>query len=115
MFAAEEICLSGADSRLYYSLGFALIQVIKSLATFEPEDLAMAIQCCKNTAIITSLLRKKDHGAIENVGRLVKGSTSVSSIKSMTLVQRHAELIFAESTLLKVSSAQLVLHPRLTT
>lgn len=101
MFAAEEICLSGADSRLYYSLGFALIQVIKSLATFEPEDLAMAIQCCKNTATITSLLRKKDHGALENVGRLVKGSTSVNSIRGMTLVQRHAELIFAEATLLK--------------
>lgn len=64
----------------------------------------MAIQCCKNTGIISSLLRKKDHGAIENVGRLVKGSTSVNSIKSMTLVQRHAELIFAEATLLKVSA-----------
>ena len=38
---------------------------------------------------------------LENVGRLAKGSTSVSSIKSMTLVQRHAELVYAECMLLK--------------
>lgn len=83
-------------------MGYSLIQVIKSLATFEPEDLESAIQCCKDSILIASLLRKKDHGAFEAVGRLVKGSTSVGSIKGMNLVQRHAELIFAECTLLKV-------------
>lgn len=106
MFAAEEICLSGSDHRLYYSVGYSLIQVIKSLATFEPEDLESAIQCCKDSILITQLLRKKDHGTLESVGRLVKGSTSVGSIKNMTLVQRHAELIFAECTLLKVGWVQ---------
>lgn len=101
MIEAEEICLSAADHRLYYSVGYSLIQCIKSLMTFEPEDLDAAIQCCKDSIMITQLLRKKDHGMMENVGRLAKGSTSVGSIKSMTLVQRHAELIYAECTLLK--------------
>lgn len=77
---AEEICLSGADHKLYYSVGFSLINVIKSLASFEPADLAFAIECCKNTTIIAGLLRKKDHGALEKMGQLVKGSTSVGKL-----------------------------------
>ncbi|KAK4049606.1 hypothetical protein OIO90_005365 [Microbotryomycetes sp. JL221] len=101
MIEAEDICLSACDHRLYYSVGYALIQSIKSLATFEPEDLEAAIQCCRDSILIANLLRKKDHGLFENVGRLAKGSTSVNSIKSMTRVQRHAELVFSECTLLK--------------
>ncbi|KAM0793711.1 hypothetical protein ACM66B_001136 [Microbotryomycetes sp. NB124-2] len=101
MIEAEDICLAACDHRLYYSVGYALIQSIKSLATFEPEDLEAAIQCCRDSILIANLLRKKDHGLLENVGRLAKGSTSVNSIKSMTRVQRHAELVFSECTLLK--------------
>ncbi|GAA6058492.1 hypothetical protein JCM10212_006931 [Sporobolomyces blumeae] len=101
MIEAEDICLAACDHRLYYSVGYSLIQVIKSLATFEPEDLEAAIQCCRDSIHITQLLRKKDHGLFERVGSIAKGSTSVNSIRAMTLVQRHAELIFAECTLLK--------------
>ncbi|KAK4050437.1 hypothetical protein OIV83_003507 [Microbotryomycetes sp. JL201] len=101
MIEAEDICLAACDHRLYYSVGYALIQSIKSLATFEPEDLEAAIQCCRDSILIANLLRKKDHGLLENVGRLAKGSTSVNSIRSMTRVQRHAELVFSECTLLK--------------
>ncbi|GAA6051719.1 hypothetical protein JCM3770_002699 [Rhodotorula araucariae] len=101
MIEAEDICLSACDHRLYYSVGYSLIQAIKSLATFEPEDLEAAIQCCKDSITITQLLRKKGHGLLERVGSIAKGSTSVQSIKAMTLVQRHAELVYAECTLLK--------------
>lgn len=114
MIEAEDICLSACDHRLYYSVGFALIQSIKSLATFEPEDLEAAIQCCKDSILIAQLLRKKDHGLFENVGRLAKGSTSVSSIKSMNRVQRHAELVYSECTLLKVIGPPLDVKQRLT-
>jgi len=111
MIEAEDICLAAADHRLYYSVGYSLIQVIKSLATFEPEDLEAAIQCCRDSIHITQLLRKKDHGLFERVGSIAKGSTSVNSIRSMTLVQRHAELIFAECTLLKVTRSLSMLLP----
>lgn len=83
------------------SVGYALIQTIKSLATFEPEDLEAAINCCKDSIVITQLLRKSDLGLVERSIRLAKGSASVHSIKQMTVVQRHAELVFAECTLLK--------------
>ncbi|GJN90607.1 hypothetical protein Rhopal_003619-T1 [Rhodotorula paludigena] len=101
MIEAEDICLSACDHRLYYSVGYSLIQAIKSLATFEPEDLEAAIQCCRDSIHIANLSRKKDLGILERVGSIAKGSASVHSIKSMTLVQRHAELVFAECTLLK--------------
>jgi hypothetical protein len=61
--------------------------------------------------VIAGLLRKNDHSIFENVGRLAKGSTSVSSIKSMTLVQRHAELVYSECTLLKVRRQLCFLSP----
>ncbi|GAA5939896.1 hypothetical protein JCM1841_000520 [Sporobolomyces salmonicolor] len=101
MIEAEDICVAACDNRLYYSVGYSLIQAIKSLATFEPEDLEAAIQCCKDSIVITQLLRKRDHGLFERVGTFAKGSSSVNSIKAMTLVQRHAELVYAECTLLK--------------
>ena len=115
MIEAEDICLSACDHRLYYSVGFALIQSIKSLATFEPEDLEAAIQCCKDSILIAQLLRKKDHGLFENVGRIAKGSTSVGSIKAMSRVQRHAELVYSECTLLKASHMLVRMSLRLLT
>lgn len=51
--------------------------------------------------MITQHLRKKDNSMYENMGKLVKGSTSGSAIAKMTGVQRHAELVFAECLLLK--------------
>lgn len=69
--------------------------------TFEPADLEHAIQCCHNAIAITHLLRRKDSSVMESVGRLAKGSTSVATVRSMTLVQRHAELVYAECLLLK--------------
>ncbi|GAA95974.1 uncharacterized protein L969DRAFT_90212 [Mixia osmundae IAM 14324] len=101
MIEAEDICLAAADHRLYFSVGYSLIQSMKALISFEPEDMEAAIQCCRDSLVITNLLRKKDSGIISGIGKLVRGSSSVSVIRSMTVVERHAELIFAECTLLK--------------
>ncbi|KAH8914915.1 hypothetical protein BT69DRAFT_1310518 [Atractiella rhizophila] len=101
MIEAEDICLSAADHRLYFSVGFSLIQCIKSLMTFEPEDLDAAIHTCRDSVTITQLLRKRDHSTIESFGRFVKGTSSVNTIRNMTVVQRHAELVYAECVLLK--------------
>lgn len=101
MIEAEDICLRAADHRLYFSVGYTLIQCIKSLMTFEPEDLEAAVQCCKDSLIITGLLRKKDHSIGDRIGSMAKGTTSVGGIRSMTVVQRHAELVYAECLLLK--------------
>lgn len=104
MIQAEEICLTASDHRLYFAVGYSLIQAIKSMATFEPKDLEDAIQCCRNTIHIAQLLRKHDYGVLARVGSIAKGSASVAIVKSMTVTQRHAELVYSECTLLKVRS-----------
>ena len=101
MFEAEEIIAKYADRKLYYALGDALIAVIKGVMTFEPVDLAQAISYCKDSLYISSLLRKPSN-SVANFGRFVRGTgQSPSGMASMNIVQRHAELIYAESLLLK--------------
>lgn len=102
MVAAEEIVQRSSRTRLCYSIGLALISAIKALATFESEDLGFAIDRCKDTIVIAQLLRRGDASLFETIGRLAKGAPSLSSVQNMSLVQRHAELIYAECTLLKV-------------
>ncbi|UZJ52370.1 hypothetical protein CBS101457_001690 [Exobasidium rhododendri] len=101
MFEAEEIVAQHSDRKLYYALGDALIAVIKGFMTFEPVDLAKAISYCKDSLYISSLLRKPSN-SVASFGRFVRGTgQSPSSLSSMNVVQRHAELIYAESLLLK--------------
>lgn len=101
MFEAEEIIAKHSDRKLYYALGDALIAVIKGFMTFEPVDLAKAISYCKDSLHMASLLRKPT-SAVGNFGRFVRGTgQSPSSMAGMDIVQRHAELIYAESLLLK--------------
>ncbi|GAA5855097.1 hypothetical protein JCM8547_002378 [Rhodosporidiobolus lusitaniae] len=101
MTEAEAILAPASDHRLYFAVGASVIQGIKSLATFEPADLEAAIQCCREATHIANLLRKKNHGLFERANALAKGSTSVGSIQVMNVVERHAELVYAECTLLK--------------
>lgn len=96
MKEAEELCMKGADHRLYKAEGMALINSVKSILTFEPTDFETAILCCKHSMAVASTLRKKKG----TVSKLMGGSKQ-SSLKSMTLVQQHAELVYAESQLLK--------------
>lgn len=101
MIEAEEIIAKYSDQKLYYALGDALIAVIKGIMTFEPEDLAKAISYCKDALHIASLLRKQSN-TVASFGRFVRGTGhGTNTMASMNTVQRHAELIYAESTLLK--------------
>lgn len=96
MKEAEELCMKGADHRLYKAEGMALINSVKSMLTFEPADFETAILCCKHSMAVASTLRKKK-GAVSKL----MGGSKQSNLKGMTLVQQHAELVFAESQLLK--------------
>lgn len=101
MIEAEEIIAKYSDRKLYYALGDAIIAVIKGFMTFEPEDLAKAISYCKDALHIASLLRKQSN-TVSSFGRFVRGTGhGPSTMASMDAVQRHAELVYAEGTLLK--------------
>lgn len=96
MREAEELCQQGADVRLYKAEGMALINSVKSIMTFEPQDFETAIMCCKHSMYIAGLLRKKQGP----LGKMMGGGKE-KQYRSMTLVQQHAELVHAESMLLK--------------
>ena len=96
MREAEQLCESGADRRLYRSVGMTLINCIKSLMTYEPSDLQIAMKCCKHTMAIADVLRKKP-------GRLARflPTSGAPPLQRRTLQEQHAELVFAEATLLR--------------
>lgn len=101
MIEAEEIIKEHADRRMYYALGYGLIATMKGFMTFESEDLAVAISYCKDAMHIAHLLRKPSN-SVANFGRFVRGTGhSPSAMSGMSIVQRHAELVYAESMLLK--------------
>ncbi|CAO1634796.1 unnamed protein product [Parajaminaea phylloscopi] len=96
MVEAEELCREGAENRLYKAEGMALINSVKSIMTFEPQDFETAILCCRHSMNIASNLRKKQG----TIGKLMGGSKQ-KNFQRMSLVEQHAELVFAESQLLK--------------
>jgi len=98
MVESEDL-LNGKDpvkERLYCATGYGLIQAIKAIMSYEDEDLAAAIAIVKHGNIIASQHRKRSSFTTK-LASLVT-SPSVSFVKSMTPVERHAELIYAEST-----------------
>lgn len=101
MMEAYEIVETYSECRLYYSLGYALLSTIKAIMTFEHQDLGTAISHCKDALHIAHLLRKKQ-STFSSFGRFVRGAgPSVTWLSSMTPVEKHAELISSECTLLK--------------
>ena len=94
MQRAEEMCMQGTQTRLYRAAGMGVINTVKSLMTFDPEDMQIAMKCCKHTRDIASVLRKKKR----KLSNLLPGKNDTAS---MTLLQQHAELVYAESVLCK--------------
>ncbi|KAG0757795.1 hypothetical protein G6F16_001978 [Rhizopus arrhizus] len=97
---AEHILEPKRSSSLYHSLGHAFILFLKSLMTFQQVDIEAAIEALKETVQLADGFRKKDSGWVGSISSWVKGMT-VQDIKNMSRLHRHAELIYAESYLLK--------------
>jgi Protein of unknown function (DUF3808) len=84
---------------LYFSSGSALIQTIKALMSYEDEDLLGAINTAKHAVNIAQQHRKKANGIYGKLSSYITGHTqSQSGLKSLTPVELHAELVFAEMT-----------------
>ncbi|KAL4246932.1 Inclusion body clearance protein IML2 [Abortiporus biennis] len=101
MVESEEYCLQNdpEKERLYYATGFGLIQCVKALMSFEDEDLTAAIDHVKHGCVIASAHRKRTASLTTRIVGLVVTSLNTSGvgfIKTMTPVERHAELVYAE-------------------
>ncbi|KAJ7506158.1 hypothetical protein B0H11DRAFT_2186288 [Mycena galericulata] len=86
--------------RLYFATGYGLIQCVKGLMSYADEDLLDALGHTKQGVLIASQHRKKAPYFTSRLAGYVVSSlntTGVGFVKTMTDVERHAELVYAES------------------
>ncbi|KAH9054765.1 hypothetical protein EDB87DRAFT_1767585, partial [Lactarius vividus] len=105
MVEAEEYCHTSdpKKERLYFATGFGLIQCIKALMSYEDDDLLSAIGHTKRGNVIANEHRKKAASLPFRIAGYVTGFAGTNWVKSMTAVERHAELVYAESLFEKAS------------
>ncbi|KAF9431153.1 hypothetical protein BGZ76_000525 [Entomortierella beljakovae] len=89
---------------MYLDLGEGLIQGLRALVTFDPEQIALGMKAFEQ-AIKTADKQRKGTiiglGSVKAVGSFVIGTIGAGSFKGMNRVQKHAELVYAESTILR--------------
>ncbi|WWD01496.1 hypothetical protein V866_008440 [Kwoniella sp. B9012] len=83
---------------LYIQSAQGIIEALKGMMTFDANDLASALEICKATSVTASALRRPTDSL---VSRFVKAGAGVARVKSMSALERHAELVYAETSLMK--------------
>lgn len=121
------VCLLNVcRERLYFATGYGLIQCFKGMISFEDDvcihsiysccdlhasqDLLSALNHVRHGNAIASQHRKRAASLPTRLAGLLVGSLNTSGvgfIKSMTPVERHAELVYAESLLEKVERSAM--------
>ncbi|CEP14140.1 hypothetical protein [Parasitella parasitica] len=97
---AEAILKPHYKDSMYYSLGYSFILYLKSVMTFQEDDIKTTLESLKHTIRLASSSRKRESGWLVSVTSWMKGTT-LENVKNMTVVERHAELVHAEAYLLK--------------
>ncbi|KAI9435435.1 hypothetical protein H4582DRAFT_1817570 [Lactarius indigo] len=99
MVESEEYCHTSdpKKERMYFATGYGLIQCIKALMSYEDDDLLSAIGHTKHGNVVANEHRKKAASLPFRLAGYVTGFSGTNWIKSMTTVERHAELVYAES------------------
>ncbi|KIL61677.1 hypothetical protein M378DRAFT_82296 [Amanita muscaria Koide BX008] len=96
MLESEEFCDKSDEKkqRLYFASGYGLIQSAKGLMSFADDDLLAGLAHTRQATQVANQHRKKQ----SFIGSLVSSlQNPVGYIKSMTPVEQHAELVYAES------------------
>ncbi|KAH6894046.1 hypothetical protein BKA70DRAFT_1320347 [Coprinopsis sp. MPI-PUGE-AT-0042] len=106
MVEAEQFCHTNDEKkeRLYFASGFGLIQCVKGLMSYNDEDLLAGIKHTRHGYEVADTHRKKQAILGSRLAGYVVSaihSNSLSFIKSMTPMERHAELVYAESLIEK--------------
>lgn len=109
---AQAICTRHKEDRLYYALGSATLSSIKALMSFEPDELAGAVEDCKKCLHIADKERNNwptaggrglswSEKIAGGLGTVTRGSSlTVEITQRMSILQRHAELAYAECLLM---------------
>ncbi|WRT67062.1 uncharacterized protein IL334_004028 [Kwoniella shivajii] len=88
----------GEGQHLYIQSAKGIIESLKGMMTFDSVDLTNALEICKATAVTATALRKPTDSL---VSRFVKAGAGVARVKAMSPLERHTELVYAETSLLK--------------
>lgn len=100
--AAEKFLKTQYCKTLYYTFGYGTILFLKSVMTFDPTDIHDCSVALENSVHLASMLRKPQGIMSSLTGYLTgKGAKEVAHLKSMNKLERHAELVYAESFLIK--------------
>jgi tetratricopeptide (TPR) repeat protein len=94
---AEIKLKKGFKKTLYFTHGYAVLLTMKSLMTFDPNDIANALLLLNEAVEISNCYRKKEQSIMGSIQGYIKGI----ALDKMDKLQRHAELVFAEAYLLK--------------
>ncbi|KAI8061618.1 hypothetical protein BC940DRAFT_309969 [Gongronella butleri] len=94
----EAIILPQRRTSMYHALGYAFVLSLQSMMTFQRDDIEAALQAMKEAYQIADKYRKRDN-SWKNVN--IMRSYSIQDFQKMTPLQRHAELVFAETYLMK--------------
>ncbi|OBZ82598.1 Tetratricopeptide repeat protein 39B [Choanephora cucurbitarum] len=97
---AETILKPPYKDSMYHALGHSFMLFLKSTMTFQEADITTTLEALKHTIELAGHQRKKDNSWLNSMTNWIKG-THLNDIKSMTLLERHAELVYAEAYLLK--------------
>jgi len=104
MVESESFCeqMDPKKERLYITAGYSLIQCLKALMSYEKEDLQRGAEDVRRGNALTI----KHRAPASMLSRFAKAvqierPPSLASLKAMTPVQRHAELLYAETTFAK--------------
>ncbi|KAJ3319182.1 hypothetical protein HDV06_006622 [Boothiomyces sp. JEL0866] len=100
---AEKLLEDNYTNSLLHVHGAGVLAVLKALMTFDNADIDKAMQLCKNTMEISAALRKEQSMISSFSGMIFGGAqkNKINLLKSMNKTQRHAEITYAESYLLK--------------
>ncbi|KAF9355316.1 hypothetical protein BGX26_006712 [Mortierella sp. AD094] len=89
---------------MYYELGKGIIQGLRALVTFDPEEIEKGMKAFEQAVKAADKQRKGTMiglGSVKAVGSFVVGTVGAGSFRGMNRVQKHAELIYAEATILR--------------
>ncbi|KAK8869877.1 hypothetical protein IAR55_000445 [Kwoniella newhampshirensis] len=103
MKEAEAYCAEkeGEAHRLYLQNAVGILESLKGMMTFDSVDLANALEICKSTTQTAGALRRPADSMVSRLGGLVKSGSGLARVKAMSPLERHAELVYAEQSLLK--------------
>ncbi len=87
--------------KMYLQNAAAVIQCIKGMMTFDQNDLSTALEIARGTSALAASLRKPQSGLLGRVAGVVRSGSGTAQIQAMSQLEKHAELVYAESLLIK--------------